>query len=185
MRAALFLDRDGVINLDHGYVHRPEDFHFVDGIFELVAEAVRLDFVVVVVTNQAGIGRGLYSEAQFHALTEWMCAEFARRGGAIARVYYCPDHPEHGIGAYRRDSPRRKPRPGMLLDAQRDFDLDLHRCLLVGDRMSDIEAGRAAGVGCTILLQGDAGPSAASQPFPIVISHLREVLPILRARSAA
>ena len=92
-KPALFLDRDGVINLDHGYVHTPEEFEFVDGIFEVVATANRAGYLVVVVTNQAGIGRGYYSETQFHALTDWMKASFAEHGGQIDAVYFCPYHP--------------------------------------------------------------------------------------------
>jgi len=158
LRPALFLDRDGVINVDHAYVHRIEDFEFVDGIFELCLQAQHAGMAVVVVTNQAGIGRGYYTEQQFSALTAWMCAQFAERGVAIDGVYFCPSHPEHGIGIYRCDSFDRKPNPGMLLRARDQLGLDLIKSVLVGDKISDIQAARAAGVGCAILIE-DGSPA--------------------------
>jgi D-glycero-D-manno-heptose 1,7-bisphosphate phosphatase len=143
---ALFLDRDGVINIDHGHVHRIENFDFIPGIFELVREARRYGYRPVVVTNQAGIGRGIYSEAQFAELTRWMLGCFSDNDAAIDAVYHCPYHPEHGIGPYRQSSYDRKPQPGMLLRAAQDLDLDLQRSLMVGDHATDIEAAHAAGV---------------------------------------
>jgi D-glycero-D-manno-heptose 1,7-bisphosphate phosphatase len=150
---ALFLDRDGVINVEQGYVHCREDFHFQGGIFELCRAAQTLGYLLVVVTNQAGIARGYYSESDFVELTEWMIHEFAERGVHIARVYYCPYHPIHGIGEYKYDSPDRKPRPGMILKARVDFRLDLASSVLVGDKSSDIDAAEAAGIGTKILLR--------------------------------
>jgi D-glycero-D-manno-heptose 1,7-bisphosphate phosphatase len=145
-RPALFLDRDGVINIDHGYVHRPEDFEFMPGIFELVRFANERDYRVVVVTNQAGIGRGYYSEEQFHKLTDWMCERFTEQGCKIDKVYFCPFHPEHGIGVYKKDSEYRKPNPGMLLMAATDLNLLLNESILVGDKLSDIDAAVSAGI---------------------------------------
>ena len=145
-RPALFLDRDGVINVDHAYVHRREDFDFMDGIFDLCRAARGLGFHVFVVTNQAGIGRGYYTERDFHVLSDWMRDEFAREGAPIDAVYFSPYHPEHGIGDYRRDSDCRKPGPGMVLDLVRAWGLDPARCLMVGDQDSDVAAARAAGV---------------------------------------
>ena len=175
-RRALFLDRDGVINVDHGYVHTPEKFEFVDGIFELCRAARQFGYLLVVVTNQAGIGRGYYSEADFHRLTDWMCEQFRMRGADIAKVYFCPDHPEHGIGRYRRESPMRKPNPGMILAAAAEFDLDLAACVLVGDKLSDVEAGRAAGVGRNLLFaSGGADKGDVVGALTTVRSHLNAV----------
>ena len=147
MKPALFLDRDGVINLDHGYVHTPEAVEFIGGIFQLNRVARAAGYLVIVVTNQAGIGRGYYTEEQFVKLMTWMDQEFRKRGGGIDAVYFCPNHPEHGIGSYKKASPFRKPAPGMLLKAADDYGVDLGRSVLVGDSLSDIEAGEAAGVG--------------------------------------
>jgi D-glycero-D-manno-heptose 1,7-bisphosphate phosphatase len=151
-RPALFLDRDGVINEDLPYVHRVENFRFVDGIFALVLAAQQVGYRIVVVTNQAGIGRGLYTEDDFWTLTKWMIDQFAERGCRIDGVYFCPTHPEHGVGRYRVDSIFRKPGPGMLLQAADELNIDLAGSMLVGDKPSDVQAGLAAGVGTNILL---------------------------------
>lgn len=147
---ALFLDRDGVINADHGYVYRWEEFVFLPGIFDLCRQARDEGFAIVVITNQAGIGRGYYTADDFEALTGWMKERFLDEGVTIAAVYHCPDHPEAGIGPYRRDSFDRKPNPGMLLRARDDLSIDLARSILVGDKESDIEAAMRAGVGISI-----------------------------------
>lgn len=152
LRPALFLDRDGVINVDHAYVYRREDFQFVEGIFELVALAKRLGYLVIVVTNQAGIGRGLYAEADFLALMDWVREQFFAQGGDVDAVYFCPDHPVHGIGDYKRESEFRKPGPGMLRQAQQEWSIDMPRSVMVGDKESDMLAGLAAGVGMLLLL---------------------------------
>jgi len=150
-RRALFLDRDGVINLDHGYVHEQTHFNFVDGIFDLVKYANDLGYIVLVVTNQAGIGRGYYTEQDFKFLTKWMCDQFLANGGRVEKVYYCSEHPDDGLGAYKRDSYFRKPGPGMIVAAAHDYKLDLPSSVLIGDKVTDIEAGIAAGVGRNIL----------------------------------
>lgn len=163
-RPALFLDRDGVVNVEKNYVHRVEDFEFVPGIFELCRCATDLGFRLVVVTNQAGIGRGYYTEADFQALTAWMLEQFRGRGIEFADVYHCPFHPTAGVGPYRRESFDRKPNPGMLLKAAADLRLDLGRSAFVGDKESDMAAGRAAGVGHLIQLVGNA---MAQAPAPV------------------
>lgn len=165
-RRALFLDRDGVINVDHGYVCSQEAFEFIDGVFDLCLAAQRAGYLVIVVTNQAGIGRGYFTEAAFRSLTDWMCTKFREQGVEIAHVYYCPYHPEHGVGVFRRDSEMRKPNPGMILKAAQEFVLDLQASLLVGDKETDVAAGRAAGVGRNVLLPAhvqEGGRPAASQ----------------------
>ncbi len=180
-RRALFLDRDGVINVDHGYVGTRDRFEFIPGIFELCATARSRGFLPIVVTNQAGIGRGRFSEEDFAALTDWMCAAFAERGAAIAAVYHCPHHPEFGRGRYRADCPDRKPRPGMLLRAARDHDVDLARSVFVGDRESDMLAGRDAGVGCNLLFdcEGTAEAARCRGHATATVSSLSEVVPFL------
>jgi D-glycero-D-manno-heptose 1,7-bisphosphate phosphatase len=166
LRRALFLDRDGVINVDHGYVHRREEFDFVDGIFELAAEATRRGLPLVVVTNQSGIGRGRYTEADFQALMRWVAAEFAARGTPLARIEHCPDHPD-------APSPRRKPGPGMLLDAAAALGLDLAGSIMVGDQPGDAEAARRAGIGTRILVSADA--AAGVPPGTLLLPSVRAV----------
>jgi len=174
-RRALFLDRDGVINVDHGYVHRQEDFEFIDGIFELVAHACKLGYLVIIVTNQAGIGRGYYSEEDFLQLMDWVAGVFAARGGGVDKVFFCPHHPEHGVGRYRQDSPFRKPAPGMFLSAIREFGIDPAASVLVRDKPSDIAAAHAAGVGTKLLFGGEVCDGA------IAIAELSQALPYLTA----
>jgi D-glycero-D-manno-heptose 1,7-bisphosphate phosphatase len=152
-RKALFLDRDGVINVDSGYVHRRDQFVFIDGIFELSRRAKQSGYLIFVVTNQAGIARGLYTEHDFRDLMMWMCEEFQHQGASIDKVYYCPYHPKHGIGEYKRESSYRKPNPGMMLAAAQEFGVSLTSSVLVGDKDSDIEAGLSAGVGCNVLFR--------------------------------
>lgn len=176
---ALFLDRDGVINVDHGYVHRPEQVEFVPGIFELVAAATTRHWLVVVVTNQSGIGRGYYDEDMFRHLHEWMRARFAEHDGSLDAVYHCPHHPRDALPEYRRACPDRKPEPGMFLRARDDLGLDLAGSVMVGDRLSDLEAARRAGVGRRLLFdpQGreslpETGGDARIRTLPEAIGSL-------------
>ncbi len=150
-KPALFLDRDGVINVEKNYVYQVKDFEFIDGIFDLCLYAKSYGFLIIVITNQAGIGRGYYSEADFEALTRWMLLQFELHKINIDDVYFCPFHPEHGIGVYKKDSLDRKPNPGMILRASREHNLDLSNSVLIGDKLSDIKAGETAGLKNLIL----------------------------------
>jgi D-glycero-D-manno-heptose 1,7-bisphosphate phosphatase len=181
---ALFLDRDGVINVDTGFVWRPDAFVFVDGVFAACRRARALGYLLVVVTNQSGIGRGLYTEDDFQDLTAWMCGRFAAEGTDIARVYFAPTHPEHGIGRYRTDSSDRKPGPGMILRARAELGLDLAASALVGDRETDIRAARAAGVRHALLIPHHEEDLAITRADAIVGS-LAEAVDWLEARREA
>lgn len=185
MNCALFLDRDGVINHEVGYLHRPEDVRWVEGIFSLGRTAMALGYRLVVVTNQSGIARGLYTTAQFGALMDWMSARLAEQGVSLDAVYHCPYHPEHGTGEWRREHEDRKPGPGMLLRAARDLDLDLSRSVMIGDRCSDIGAANAAGLRQAFLLAGTepgncTGSYAAVDSLAAVEAWLREDGEVLR-----
>ena len=162
-RGAVFLDRDGTINVDHGYVFRPGEFEFIAGAPEAIRRLRDAGYLMIVVTNQAGIARGLYGEADVHELHRHLDRELERHGTAIDAYYYCPHHPEKGIEPYRRECACRKPLPGMLLQAAADFSLNLGGSFLVGDKLSDIEAGLAAG--CTPILV-DTGYGADVQIVP-------------------
>lgn len=167
-----------MINVNHGYVHTKDNFDFIDGIFDLVRAARAAGYLVLVVTNQAGIGRGYYSEEQFHALTGWMCGEFDRQGAAVDKVYFSPYHPTAGIGVYRQDEETRKPRPGMILKAEREFNLSLPNSILVGDKSSDIQAGIAAGVGVNVLFSTASHPELAGVDY-VPIQTLMDAIPYL------
>lgn len=175
---ALFLDRDGVINVNHGYVHRSEDFEFIDGIFDVARSARAANYKLVIISNQAGIGRGYYSEQEFHELTVWMCGEFENVGAPIDKVYYSPFHPTAGLGAFRKDDASRKPRPGMILQAQHELDLDLKRSVLIGDKPTDIQAGVAAGVGSNILFAQTRPMELSGLHFHLIAS-LHEAMAFL------
>jgi len=151
---ALFLDRDGVVNREVGYLFRKEDVQFVDGIFSLCKAAKRLGYRLVVVTNQAGIARGLYTEGDYRALTKWMGEEFRREGVALDGVYHCPFHPKHGVGVYKREHEDRKPGAGMLRRAARDLHLALSESVMVGDRCTDVAAANAGSLRQAFLLRG-------------------------------
>jgi D-glycero-D-manno-heptose 1,7-bisphosphate phosphatase len=180
VKPALFLDRDGVINRDRGYVYRIAEFEFLEGIFDLCRAARGAGLEIHVVTNQAGIGRGYYTEADFSALSDWMTSCFLQQGVDITQVHYCPFHPEHGHGAYQRTSPRRKPEPGMILDAAADYKLDLQGSVMVGDKASDMHAAQAAGLGARILLSRDLTEIALAPVGGFVAGSLPEAAQLLR-----
>jgi D-glycero-D-manno-heptose 1,7-bisphosphate phosphatase len=141
MNKALFIDRDGVINVDKVHVFRKDDFEFTNGIFELCRKYGKKGYLIIVITNQAGIAKGLYTEDDFEKLTAWMTAQFNERGIIISKVYHCPHHPD-----ITGKCECRKPAPGMILQAVKDFDLNIYECVLIGDKESDLEAGRNAGI---------------------------------------
>lgn len=165
-RLAVFLDRDGTINVDHGYVFRAGQFEFIPGAPEAIGRLKDAGYLVIVVTNQAGIARGLYGEAEVHELHRHLNRELERYGGVIDAYYYCPHHPEKGIEPYRRECACRKPSPGMLLQAAADFSLDVGGSFLVGDKLSDIEAGLAAGC-VSILVETGYGADVESVPSDV------------------
>ena len=141
MKKALFLDRDGVVNVEINYLYKIEDFKFIDGIFKLCHYYQNLGFMIFIVTNQSGIARGYYSEDDFDKLSRWMIKEFKKNGIEIKKVYFCPHHPDISSTCQCR-----KPNPGMILQAQREFNIDLQNSILVGDKESDIESALNAGI---------------------------------------
>ena len=177
-RPALFLDRDGVINEDAGYLHRPEDIRFLPGIFPLVSAANAAGMPVIVVTNQSGIGRGYFQEKDFHALMDWMGEECMARGCRLDAVYFCPHHPVHGLGAYKTSCTCRKPAPGMFTTAARELHIALPRSVMVGDSLRDMQAAVAAGVGCPLWLAPPATPLTA--PTHASVQTVRSLAEVLR-----
>ena len=154
-RPALFLDRDGVLNEDRGYVSRWEDFHWIPGAKATIRAFNTAGWLVIVVTNQSGVGRGYYTEDEMRALHAAMQADLAQDGGHIDAIYHAPQHPEAPVDAYRHpDPPLRKPNPGMILQALADWPIDREASLMVGDKPSDLEAALRAGVR-GVLFDGD------------------------------
>lgn len=177
MHKALFLDRDGVINVNHGYVHTPETFDFINGIFALCERFQLAGYKLVVVTNQSGIGRGMYTEDTFLALTQWMKACFAEHSVVIDAVYFSPFHPTKGQGKYRRESECRKPAPGMLLQAQRELDIDMASSVMIGDKASDMQAALSAGVGRKVCFSEDPAQIAKLSDDVEICASLAEIRP--------
>lgn len=180
-KRAIFLDRDGVINVDNGYVSIVDDFEFIEGVIEALQELKKKNYLIVVITNQSGIARGYFSEEEFHTLTEWMDWSLADRGVDLDGIYYCPHHSEHGLGEYKVDCDCRKPKPGMINDATKELGIDLSQSILVGDKISDIQAGINAGVknnylvrtGKEITEQGETLADAVYEDLATFVSSLQ------------
>lgn len=143
---AVFFDRDGVLNVDVAYLYKIEDLRWIDGAREAVAYLTQLGYTIFVVTNQSGIARGYYTVEQMNELHAYMQREIAAAGGKIEKIYYCPHHPEGSVPEYTGVCDCRKPKPGMLLQALADYDIDKEQSFLVGDSKRDVEAAEAAGV---------------------------------------
>ncbi|MEM0912636.1 MAG: D-glycero-beta-D-manno-heptose 1,7-bisphosphate 7-phosphatase [Pseudomonadota bacterium] len=163
MQPALFLDRDGVININHGYVSDIDSFDFIPGIFNIVEQAIAQGFKVIVVTNQSGIGRGYYTEDQFLQVTHWMRGEFSKHGGRIDGVYFCPHHPSEAKGQYLQVCCCRKPKPGLFEDAIKTHQIAVDKSIMIGDKKSDLVAAASAGVKNRILFSQDTQQSSEYQ----------------------
>ncbi|TQI81877.1 D-alpha,beta-D-heptose 1,7-bisphosphate phosphatase [Serratia fonticola] len=180
---AIFLDRDGTINIDHGYVHEIDDFQFIDGVIDACRELKKMGFALVLVTNQSGIARGKFSEAQFMRLTEWMDWSLADREVDLDGIYFCPHHPEAVIEEYRQVCDCRKPQPGMLLQAQKELNIDLAASYMVGDKIEDMQAAAAAGVGTKVLVRtGKPVTEAGEKAADWVLNSLQELPEAIKKR---
>jgi D-glycero-D-manno-heptose 1,7-bisphosphate phosphatase len=156
LKPTLFLDRDGVLNEDQGYVCRWADFRWIEGAREAVADFNRAGWLVIVVTNQSGVGRGYYTEAEMYELHRQMQADLATLGAHIDAFYHAPQHPDAVLEIYRHpDPPLRKPNPGMILQALAEWPIDRETSLLVGDKASDLEAAARAGIRAELFEGGD------------------------------
>lgn len=150
-RAAVFLDRDGTLNVEVGYLNQFEDWEWIPGAVEAIRRINQMGYLAIVVTNQAGIARGYYDAPDMHELHRRVNRLLAQAGARIDAYYFCPHHPDHGEV---RSCACRKPEPGMLLQARREFDIDLAGSWLIGDKLSDVEAGLRAGVSPILVLTG-------------------------------
>jgi len=142
----IFLDRDGVINKEVGYLHKIEDFIFIDGVFEACLFFQKLDYQIIIVSNQSGIARGYFSLFDYKKLTKWMLYKFSKQNISILDTFFCPHSPKSKCRC-------RKPRPGMIIDAMNKYNIDLAKSWMIGDKETDIEAANLAGISNTILLR--------------------------------
>ena len=178
---AAFIDRDGVINEERGYVHRVEDFEFLPGAVAALRSLREQGYLLVVITNQSGIARGMYSEEDYERLTAHMTRMLAAAGAAPHASFYCPHLPDAAVARFRVDCDCRKPRAGMLRQAIEQWSVDVTESILVGDRASDVQAGRAAGVGrCYLVRSGkpldEADIAQADAVFADLADCVRHVL---------
>ncbi len=147
-KKALFLDRDGVVNIEKNYLYKIEDFEFCDGIFELCQYFQNRGYLIIIITNQSGIARGYYTHRDFETLTNFMIEAFNKEGIKISSVKYCPHHPD-----YSGVCNCRKPSDGMIISSAKEFNIDLESSVLIGDKISDIEAGKSANIGLNCLIK--------------------------------
>jgi D-glycero-D-manno-heptose 1,7-bisphosphate phosphatase len=177
-RKAVFLDRDGTINIDRGFIHRAEEFDFVEGAERLIRTLNDAGFLVVVVTNQSGVARGFYSEDDVMKLHAFIEDELQKAGAHIDRFYFCPHHPEAPLLQYKTDCACRKPKPGMVLRALDDLGIDPKKSYMVGDSARDICAGKRAGL-TSIRISGDADPldtTSCEEKPDLVVKSLEEAV---------
>lgn len=154
MRKVIFLDRDGTINVEKSYLYKWEDFEFEKNAIEGLKELKNLGYEFIVVTNQSGIGRGYYTEENLVALNNQMTQKLKEFGIEILECFYCPHHPEKGIGKYKVDCNCRKPNPGMLLEGIKKYDVDIENSFMIGDKKGDLEAGKKASLKSILVLTG-------------------------------
>jgi len=174
VKKALFLDRDGVINKEKNYLYKVEEFEFIDGVFDTCKFFQDRGYELIIITNQAGIARGYYTEEDFHKLNDWMLEEFKKRGIKISKVYFCPHHPD-----FTGECECRKPKPGMILQAQGEFGLDLSSSILVGDKESDIRVGKNAGVGLNVLVKSGHKIDEKNTQADLVLKSIKDLKRVL------
>lgn len=179
-RKAIFLDRDGVINKEVDYLYKIKDFVFTKGCIEALRLFQLEGYLIFIITNQAGIGRGLYSEADFHTLNNWMLNKLKNNNVKVDAVRFCPHHAQHGLGAYKRDCNNRKPKPGMINSLVLKYNIDISQSILVGDKLSDIEAGVAAKIKTLVLVKsGKEIPKRIPNTVKFLCENLAEFSQII------
>lgn len=187
LKRAIFLDRDGTLNHDVGYTYKIEDLRLIDGVIPGLQMLSEMGFSLIITTNQAGIARGYFTEQQMHLFNQHLMALLKAYSIIIDAIYFSPYHPKAGIGRFRCDSPCRKPKPGMILQAAKDYQIDLSRSYAIGDKKSDILAGQAAGCTGIMVLTGLAGTDETEKPVTpdyIACDLLEAAVRIRNAESA-
>jgi D-glycero-D-manno-heptose 1,7-bisphosphate phosphatase len=178
MKAA-FIDRDGVINKEVGYLHRIEDFEYTYNCVEGLKSLIDSGFFLIIVTNQAGIAKGLYSENDYERLMNWMTADLARYGIKFKDIFYCPHHPDGVVKKYTKICEFRKPSLGMFTLARDRYVIDMESSIVIGDKLSDVQAGKNAGVGRAFLVKSGHAINNSEHPECEVFQNLFEVSEIL------
>ena len=165
MNKAVFLDRDGTLNVDKGYLYKVDDFEWIPGVLDGLKRLHDAGYLLIVVTNQSGVGRGYYTEEDVQHLHDWMCDEAAAHGAPITACYYCPFLPGATVKPYDLDSDWRKPKPGMVLAAMKEYDIDTTQSFLIGDKQRDIDCGEKAGVQGYLFTGGNFADSTVQHSF--------------------
>ena len=168
----IFLDRDGVINQEVGYLHKSKNFKFIDGIFEACKYFQSLGFKVIVVTNQSGIARGYYQETDFHILTKWMLVQFYNQDIDILDVFFCPHGPNSTCTC-------RKPKPGMFIEARDKYGINMAESWIIGDKETDIDAANAAGVNNTILVRSGHIVDEVNTKAKFILDSIKDSIQIV------
>ena len=169
----IFLDRDGVVNQEIGYLYKTSDFKFIDGIFQACKYFQSQDYKIIIITNQSGISQGYYSENDFKILTEWMLKQFLRKDINILDVLYCPHGPESSCSC-------RKPNPGMLLRAQSLYNIDMQYSWMIGDKEEDIKAANTAGINNTILVKSGLAIDEQNSNAKYILKSIQESIEIIK-----
>ena len=169
----IFLDRDGVINKEVGYLHKIEDFKFINGVFEACRYFQSLDYQIIVVTNQSGIGRGYYDKDAFHVVNSWMLEQFKKQGVNILDVFFCPHTPEANCDC-------RKPKSGMLNQANEKHNIDMEKSWMIGDKEADIQAANAAGIQNTILVKSGHAIDEKNSNAKFILDSIEQVSTVIK-----
>ena len=168
----IFLDRDGVINKEVGYLHKIEDFKFINGVFEACRYFQSLDYQIIVVTNQSGIGRGYYDKDAFHVVNSWMLEQFKNKRIEILDVFFCPHTPESNCDC-------RKPKPGMFNQANEKHDIDMEKSWMIGDKEADVAAANAAGIQNTILVKSGHAIDEKNSNAKFILDSINQVKEVI------
>jgi len=174
----IFLDRDGVINKDINYLHKIDDFEFIDGIFDACLHFQSLGYTIIIITNQSGIERGYYNESDYQILNQWMLGNFNERDIKILDIFHCPHGPKSMCGC-------RKPKPGMLKKAQEKHHIDMKKSWMIGDKETDIQAANAAGIYNTILIKGSQLSDEVNSSAKYFLDTVKQTTQVINKKTEA
>ena len=170
----IFLDRDGVINKEVNYLHKIENFEFIEGIFDAYLYFQNLEYKIIIISNQSGISRGYFNENDYKNLTEWMLNQFDKRSISILDIFYCPHKPESKCNC-------RKPKPGMFIDAKTKYGISMRDSWMIGDSESDIQAANNAGISNTILVRSGHSINESNSKSKYIIDSIKQSIDVIKA----